>query len=203
MNKPLPTHFEGSFDSIYGNFGSRFSALLLDGLILSPIVVISLILNSKNLSNFYISFTVTNVISLLYYVYLPVKFGATPGKLLMNMQVLKIDGSTINYKDAFLRNLPSFILSMIALFVNVVAVIRADAVVYNSLKWVKQSEYLNSFNPVMFYSQIGLTYMFLFANLILFLTNRRKRSISDFSGNTVVVYKTQLEKIQNFKNKQS
>jgi len=200
MNKPLPTHFEGSFYNLYGNFGARFSAMLLDGLILSPMVLITIILNSKNLSNYYISFAVTTVVSLVYYLYLPVKYGATPGKQLMNLQILKIDGSTITYKDAFQRYLPAFVLSLIALFVTAVAISRADAEVYNNLKWLNQSKYLSSFNSVMFYSEIGLTYIYLFSNLIIFLINPRKRSISDFSGNTVVVYKTQLGKIEDFKN---
>jgi uncharacterized RDD family membrane protein YckC len=200
MNKPLPTHFEGSFDNLYGNFGARFSAVLLDGLMLAPMVLVTIILNTKNLSNYYISFAITTVVSLVYYLYLPVKYGATPGKLLMNLQLLKLDGSAITYKDAFQRYLPAFVLSLIALFVTVVAVSRADAEVYNNLKFLQQSDYISSCNPVMFYSQIGLTYIYLFSNLIVFLTNPRKRSISDLSGNTVVVYKTQLGKIEDFKN---
>ncbi|MEC4003644.1 RDD family protein [Flavobacterium sp. SUN052] len=202
MNEPLPTPFNESFKNLYGSFGHRFAALLLDGLFLTPLIVISAILNSVNLTNFYITLPLTNLISLFYYIYLPVKYGATPGKLLMNMQILKIDGTAINYKDAFLRNLPSLVLALTALVTNVIAVTRADADFYNSAKFMEQSNYISSLNPKMFYSQLGLTYIFLFTSLILFLTNSRKRSISDFSGNTVVVYKHQLKKIEDFKKKQ-
>lgn len=201
MIKQLPTHFEGSFENLYGNFGFRFLALLLDGLILSPILVISIILNSKDLSNYYITIPITNIIFLFYYIYFPGKYGGTPGKSLMNMQILKIDGTIINYKDAFLRYLPSFILSIIAVISNVIAIIHADSTIYNTANFMQQSNYISSLNTNMFYSQMGLTYIFLSANLIIFLTNPRKRSISDFSGNTVVVYKNQLEKIKLFKNK--
>jgi uncharacterized RDD family membrane protein YckC len=45
---------------------------------------------------------------LSYFIILEGRFGKTPGKYLMGLKVLKIDGTRIDYKDALLRNIPKF-----------------------------------------------------------------------------------------------
>ena len=196
MKQQLPINFEGTSENIYANFGARFSAVLLDGLILSPIILITLILNNKDLHNYYYTTTASNLIMLFYYIYLPKKYGATPGKLLLNLKILKIDGTSIGYEDAFLRYLPTLVLTVLSIASNLIAVNKADITIFNNSSWTEQSAYFNSLNPTMFYSQIVLTNLYLFTNLIIFQTNPRKRSISDFSGDTVVVNKNLLKKIE-------
>jgi len=58
-DKQLPVHLEGSYDSIYGNFGYRFAALLLDGIILAPMTIGFLFYNSLNLNNVYVGILVS------------------------------------------------------------------------------------------------------------------------------------------------
>jgi uncharacterized RDD family membrane protein YckC len=195
-NKQLPVNLEGSFDSIYGNFGYRFAALLLDGIILSPMTIGFLFYNSLNLNNVFVGILVSNVINIFYHIYFPTRFGATPGKLALGLHILKMNGDAITYSDAFRRHLPNLLLGLIAIINTLFAVSKADANHYNDLSWIKQSEYLQSLNSNMFSIQMICINAFFFTSFIIFMLNERKRSISDLSGDTAVVKKYYLKQIK-------
>lgn len=200
-DKQLPVHLEGSYDSIYGNFGYRFAALLLDGIILAPISVGFFVFNSMDLNNVYAGILVSNVITIFYHIYFPTRFGATPGKLALGLHILKMNGDAITYSDAFRRYLPNLLLGLIAIINTLFAVSKADAKVYNDLSWMKQSEYLQSMNSSMFYIQMICINALLFTSFFIFMFNERKRSISDLSGDTAVVKKYYLKQIKEVMNK--
>ena len=200
-DKQLPVHLEGSYDSIYGNFGYRFAALLLDGIILAPISVGFFVFNSMDLNNVYAGILVSNVITIFYHIYFPARFGATPGKLALGLHILKMNGDAITYSDAFRRYLPNLLLGLIAIINTLFAVSKADAKVYNDLSWMKQSEYLQSMNSSMFYIQMICINALLFTSFFIFMINERKRSISDLSGDTAVVKKYYLKQIKEVMNK--
>ena len=106
-DKKLPLFLDNTFQSIYGNFGVRLGALFLDGLFLSPLVIFMFFFNSIRLSNYYYTFVVFQLAYLAYSIYLPVRYGATPGKRVMGLTILKVDGSAIGYRESFLKVLPS------------------------------------------------------------------------------------------------
>lgn len=193
-NSSFPPSSDTTSDFMYTTFGARLAAVLLDGLILSPLSILVLIYNAMDLYNFYYSVGFTVAATLLYYILLPAKFGATPGKRLMGLRILKSDGREITYKDAFLRYLPSFILSVIAIASTLVALQFADPEIFNTAKWIDKTSYLVELNPRMYYSEMVLSNIFLVGNLVVFLSNPKARSIFDFSGDTVVVYDRFLSK---------
>ncbi len=195
-DKQLPVYLEGSYESIYGNFGYRFAALLLDGLILAPISIAALVFNTMSLHNIYISIICSNIIALTYQIYLPAKFGGTPGKLIMGLRILKMNGDALTLNDAFKRYLPNLLIALIAIINTLFAVAKADEKTYNTLNWIKQSQYLQDLNSNMFYIQMVSIYAVLFTSFIIFMFNERKRSLSDLSGDTAVVKKIYLTKIQ-------
>jgi uncharacterized RDD family membrane protein YckC len=193
--KQLPIQLEGSYDSIYGNFGYRFAALLLDGLILAPVTIGFFVYNSLNLYNIYLGILVTNLINISYHIYLPTRFGATPGKLILGLHILKMNGDKINYGDALRRYLPNLLLGFIAIINTLFAVSKADAKTYNTMSWMEQSQYLQSLNSGTFYIQMICANVLFFTSFFIFMLNERKRSISDLSGDTAVVKKYYLKKI--------
>jgi uncharacterized RDD family membrane protein YckC len=200
-DKQLPVHLEGSYDSIYGNFGYRFAALLLDGLILAPVTIGFLVYNSMNLNNIYIGIAVTNLINLFYHIFLPTRFGATPGKLILGLHILKMNGDELNYDAAFRRYLPNLLLGIIAIINSLFAVSKADGKTYNAMGWLEQSQYLQNLNANMYYIQMVCINAFFFTSFIVFMLNARKRSISDLSGDTAVVKKYYLKQIKELMNK--
>lgn len=187
QNKILPVYLENSFEKLYGNFGYRFAAVLLDGLIVSPLTFIMMYANSMNMHNFYITYPISLLIIIAYYIYLPVRFGATPGKLIMGLRILKLDGTSIGYKESFLKYIIMLIFTLFNGIILLVSLSYADASVYNDLSWMQQQNYLRSFSGWWNYISIGVVYVVYFGNFILFLLNDRNRSLSDFIAGTVVV----------------
>jgi uncharacterized RDD family membrane protein YckC len=194
--KKLPLYLDNTFESIYGTFGARLGALFLDWIFLSPIVVAVAIFNSMRLSNYYYTYLFSQVVILFYFIYLPVRYGATPGKRLLGMTILKIDGSAISYRESFLKFAPQFLSGLLMFALQCYIISLADEETFNSLSWVKQSNYLQSLLPFYFAIIMVLGNGFNFANLLVFLLNERKRSIGDVVAGTVVVYTRFLEKIK-------
>ena len=194
--KKLPLYIDNTYESIYGNFGVRLGALLLEGVFLIPLTVVTLIFNSKGLSNYYYTFAVTQLVYLVYFIYLPVRYGATPGKRILGLTILKMDGSAISYRESFLKYLPVLIIGLFAFVMQCYTIALADEDTFNSLSWMKQSNYLKSFHPIGLWVQLGLVNAYYIANLIVFLINERKQSIGDQLAGTVVVHTRFLEKIK-------
>jgi uncharacterized RDD family membrane protein YckC len=186
-NKILPVYLENSFERLYGNFGYRFAALLLETLILIPITLVVLFINNTNLNNYYYTLPLNFVLLLFYYVYLPVRYGATPGKMIMGLQILKLDGTPISYKESFLRYLPMFAISLISVLINLIGLLHADADTYNALPWVQKQQYIQSFTSPWNYINIGVINLVYFGSFIYYMLDDRNRSLSDVIGGTVVV----------------
>lgn len=195
--KKLPLFLDNTFESIYGTFGSRLGALFLDGIFLSPIFIAVAIFNSMQLSNYYYTFLLSQLVTLCYFVYLPVRYGATPGKRVLGMTILKIDGSAISYRESFLKLAPQLLIGLVMFALQCYLISLADEETFNSLPWLKQNNYLKSLLPYYFVIIMVISYGYNFANLLVFLLNDRKRSIGDFVAGTVVVYTRFLEKIEN------
>lgn len=198
----LPIYKENSYQSLYGNFGERFAALLLDGLIMSPITIIVLLLNNQNLYYTYFTAPAALLFNLAYHIILPVHYGATPGKLAMGLFILKTDGGYIGYKEAFLKFLPVIIINIIAVIFSFYGISQVDNTIYNDMGWFDKQQYLQSFYP--FFGRtmiIILPNVLYFTSLILFLLNDRKRSFTDIIAGTVVVYKRELDWIEEYRKK--
>lgn len=186
-NKILPVYLENSFEQLYANFGYRFAALLLESLILLPITLVVLFINNSNLFNYYYTLPINLVIIFFYYVYLPVRYGATPGKMIMGLQILKLDGTPIGYKESFLRYLPMFLIGIISGIITLIGLIYADTDTYNALAWIEKQRYIQSFTSPWNYINVGIINLVYFGSFIYFMLDDRNRSLNDLIAGTVVI----------------
>lgn len=192
----LPLHLENPHDSLYGNFGARIAAALLDGLIFIPLALVALFFDSLHLYYYYNAFVATEVVIMVYCIYLPVRLGATPGKRILGLTILKTDGSGITYRESFLKYLPLLILALLDFYVQSSSIALADATVFDSMGLLEQLEYLESFNPIPEWALEVVILGYYFTAMLLVLLNPRKRSLSDLLAGTVVVNSRFLEKIK-------
>ncbi len=197
--KKLPLHLENTHFSLYGNLGERIAAGFLDGVFLMPVSLGMLYFNSVHLYNYYYTFVVMQLVIMVYTIYLPVRYGATPGKRVMGLTILKLDGSAITYRESFIKYLPMLIIGLFAFVIQCFTIPLADEVVFDRLSWMEQSNYLKSFSPIPLWTQIGVIYGYYLATLLVVLINTRNRSVSDLLAGTAVVYTNCLEKIAAFK----
>ncbi|MBV9616510.1 MAG: RDD family protein [Ktedonobacteraceae bacterium] len=86
----------------YVGVGRRFIALLLDGVLLGVVNgILFLLLRSVP----FVADVVVSVISVVYIFAMEATRGATIGKMMLGLRVVKIDGSPIGWSESIIRNL--------------------------------------------------------------------------------------------------
>ena len=191
-----PIQIEGITENIYAGFWQRLGAFLLDTIFMLPILYLTIYINSLDINYFYITFIPNFVISLWYYIYLPKKYGGTPGKLIAGIKIIKLNGQDIDWKEATLRHLILLILGLLSM-INMLSIIPdVDYNVFTSLSWLKQSTYLMSLSPIFFKFYTWTSNIWIYSEFIVLLTNKRKRAIHDFIAGTVIVKSKYVDKIK-------
>ena len=194
-NKIIPVEIEGINDTIYSGFWPRLGAMLLDLLIVIPVLVFTVLLDSFDKHLYLLTLFTSLLFNFWYQVYLPYKYGGTPGKLIVGIRIVKLDSSAIGWREAILRESVYLIIMVINIFVMSVAVFLADNEVYKNLDWLEQAEYLDSLvvgSSITYY----LNQIWTWSEMVVLLTNKRKRAIHDFIAGTVIVKSQYIEKIR-------
>ena len=202
MQKQIPLKLEYVNESIYAGFFKRLASLLLDGLILAPLTVLTVVINSYGLKNFYYTLIPNLLVGLWYMVYLVKKNGGTPGKRIMGLKILKTDATEIGWKEAMLRHSLSFLFSVLMMIAMVVSLTKADETYYLSLGWLKKQEYLQSLSPLLFMLATWINNGWFYGELIILLTNDRKRAAHDFIAGTVIVQDIYIDRIREVMSKE-
>jgi len=175
----------------YAGFWPRLGALLLDIVLLAPLGGLAW-WGYTHVRLLPLYFAVPDVlVGLLYNVYLVQRFGGTPGKLIVGIRIRKVNGSPVGYREAFLRYLPEFVLGVLGSLAFVSAVLQ-----------MSDSEYPLSFTelttrvmPLMpsWYKPVHWTEnIWMWGELIVLLTNRKRRALHDFIAGTVVVHSSSI-----------
>jgi uncharacterized RDD family membrane protein YckC len=193
--KETPLRLEGINDNIYAGFGPRLASLLLDFVIMVPIVFFVLYINSLAKNYFFYTIIPNFLFGLWYNIYLPKKYGGTPGKLILGMQIIKLDGKPIEWKEAIMRHSVLLILTVFSSILMIDAVLKADDATYSNLSWLQQSQYLMSLSPVLFMLYSWASNIWIYSEFIVLLTNPRKRAVHDYIAGTVIVKKIYIDRI--------
>lgn len=199
LTPKLPHSMNNPHHSLYAQFGVRIAAGLLDGLIFIPLALVAIFFDSLHLYYYYNAFLATEVVIMVYCIYLPVRYGATPGKRIMGLTIVKVDGSAITYRESFLKYSPLLCFAVLDFFIQSWSIALADAVVFDSLDIAEQFEYLESFNPIPSWIMEVVIIVYYTSSILMVLLNPRKRSVSDYLAGTVVVNSRCLEKIAEYK----
>jgi len=194
MVNKIPLKIEGIDENFYSGFWSRFVANFLDGLIIIPYSLLLIYLNSFHLYAYFATL-IPNILFIFWYnVYLPKRYGGTPGKLIIGLKIVKMDSSEIDWKEAFLRYSVNIVFVIINIAVMGMAILSADIFEYNTLTWLNKNIYLGTLanaNIIQILSNIWI-----WSEIIVLLFNKRKRALHDFIAGTVVVKDLYLEKIR-------
>lgn len=175
-----PTH-------IYAGFWPRLFSILLDFLILLPLNFIVLLLNSLSKDMYFITLVPNILIILWYQVYLVKRFGGTPGKLIVGIRILKLNLQPISWKEAILRYSILFVITIYVIIVTISSLTRADTQIYNNLGWLQKQQYLLFLSPILFKIYTWSSNIWIYSELIVLLTNEKKRAIHDYIAGTVIV----------------
>ena len=190
-----PIKLSGINDQIYAGFGLRLASLLLDLLIYVPFGLIILYLNSFSKEMFYYTTIPSLLLAIWYYIYLPKKYGGTPGKLIVGIKIIKLDGNPIGWDEAVFRELVLMLLHIFNIGITIMALNIADNSTYESLTWFGKSKYLSSLLPSYFSAYTWISSIWFWSELIVLLTNPRKRALHDYMAGTVLIKKIYAKKI--------
>src|SRR5258706_3556529 len=124
--KETPLKIEGVSDSIYAGFWIRLGSLLLDFIIMIPVIFLTLFLNGLSKNAYYFTVLPNLTFHFWYSIYLVKKHGGTPGKLITGIKILKIDGTDVTWREAILRQIVAFSLTIFIASITIFALSQAD-----------------------------------------------------------------------------
>jgi len=113
------------------------------------------------------------------------------------MKIITSDGRKIDWKQAILRHLVFFVISLFGIFTMMRSIGMAAEWHYNSLNWMQKRQYIGSLSPILFSVYMWLSNIWVYGELIVLLTNKRKRAAHDFIAGTVIIKKKYEESIMN------
>ena len=195
-NKQTPLQIEGIKDNLYGGFWLRLGALLLDSIFVMPVVFLVLYLNSFGKNIYFLTIIPNLLFALWYGIYLPKKYGGTPGKLLVGLKIVRLDGEVIGWKESILRYSINLVITLLSVTVMTVCILNADDSIFTNLSWLKQSLYLTSLAPTFFKIHTWMNNIWVYGELVVLLTNKRKRAVHDFIAGTVIVKSKYIDQIR-------
>jgi uncharacterized RDD family membrane protein YckC len=194
--KQTPLRLDGVSENIYAGFWIRLGSLLLDFVFVIPVTFLSLYLNSLGKNIYLYTIIPVLIFGLWYNIYLPKKYGGTAGKLVVGIKIIKINGQPIQWKEAILRHIVLLILTIFSIILMISCLLQADNSTYMSLSWLKQSQYLMSFSPILFMIYSWSSNIWIYSEFIVLLTNKRKRAIHDFIAGTVIVKAIYIDRLR-------
>jgi uncharacterized RDD family membrane protein YckC len=172
---------------LYAGFAPRLGSLLLDFLFVLPIVGLNFWLNSFGLGAHIFSALFNLLFFTFYHVFLVAKYGGTPGKLVVGIKVVKLNFEPVGIREAALRYSVEFGLLILSNAMLIYALTQADVAYYISLPWIERAKYLTSFYPTLQIIYMFASNIWVWGELIVLLTNEKKRAVHDFIAGTVIV----------------
>jgi len=195
-NKQTPLALNGVSENIYAGFWLRLGSLLLDFVFVIPVTILILYLNSLGKEIYFYTILPGLLFGLWYNIYLPKRYGGTAGKLVVGIKIIKINGQSIEWKEAILRHIVLLIMTIFSIVIMIFCVLQADESTYINLSWLKQSAYLMTFAPILFKVYTWSSNIWIYSEFIVLLTNKRKRAIHDYIAGTVIVKSKYIDKIR-------
>jgi uncharacterized RDD family membrane protein YckC len=159
----------------YANFGTRLLAVIVDEIIL---ISLSILVGYIEVNCLFAFITVSLLYSLLYssyFIYSHTKYGKTIGKRLFSIKVV----SAID-ENRLISLLQSLKREGVLLLIDIILII------YFSIEGIKTNNIQDISNN--YSSSVGICSLsWICIELITMLTNKKRRSLHDFLGNSVVI----------------
>lgn len=195
-NQQTPLQIEGISESIYAGFWIRLGSLLVDFIILLPVLFLIQYLNSLGKNVYFYTLIPNLAFGIWYNIYLPKKYGGTLGKLVVGIKIIRLDGHLIDWKEAILRHIVMLTITILSSIMMTKNLMEANEGIFKSLSWLQQVQYLESLSPTFFKINRWVSYIWVFSEFIVLLTNKRKRAIHDYIAGTVIVKTKYIDNIR-------
>lgn len=171
----------------YAGFWKRLGSYLIDILAFLPLSGLAFWLGNTTRWYYLYCLIPVTIIGLWFHVYLVKKYGGTPGKLVMKIQIRRVDGSMVGYKEAILRYSVLFVLSNLISIAFILATLKMSDTEYFSLGFNQRTLRQMELAPEWYKPFNYLMNIWIWSEFIVILTNKKRRALHDFIAGTVVV----------------
>ena len=176
----------------YAGFWPRLGAALLDFLFFLPLIGF-IWLGSSHVRLFDLYYLLPGLaIQLFWNVWLVRRFGGTPGKLVKGLRICKVNGEAVGYREAMLRCSVDLVLGMLTSIAGIMAATQMTDHEFGTLGFAAQQDRLAVLQPGWSKPVMLAFQIWTWGELIVLLTNRKRRALHDFLAGTVVVHADSL-----------
>ncbi len=170
----------------YAGFWKRICSHILDIIFLSPMAALGFFFyNSKEFN--YIIILPGILLGLFYQVYLVQKYGGTPGKKLLKIEIRKLDLSQVTYKEALLRYSVIFSLSLIQQVSFLIGISKISDFDLAMLSYTEFALKIAEISPQSYTWVTNAMSVWGLSEFIVIFFNQKKRAPHDFIAGTVVI----------------
>ena len=173
----------------YAGFWLRLIAMLIDGFVFLPVVIIYLYSRT-------ISWETAVIISIpycflfaLYNIFFLGRWGQTIGKMAVQIKVVQLDGSSIKYGKAFMRHSVDFVFASLSSIAFTLALFSMPRIGIVAGEWKQLNPLFHDSLPWWWSWVKAGSDTWVFSELLVLLTNNKKRAVHDFIAGTVVIRK--------------
>ena len=89
---------------------------------------------------------------------------------------MKLDGTDVTWREAILRQIIAFVLTIFASIMTIYALSMADGEYYESLGWMQKQQYLFGLTPILFKIYTWTNNIWVYSELFVLLFNKRRRA---------------------------
>jgi uncharacterized RDD family membrane protein YckC len=181
----------------YAGFWVRLGAILADTFIVIVVNFLILLPSMISVQAQILSQVLGFGLYFLLNVYCVVKYGGSPGKLIMNLRIRGDVSSDnpryiVDWRTALLRESVNIFIAVTMLVLNVIAAIAAfDQIKSQGLSQFDSILAMSKATKMTFPAVVGLFTFFstawVWSEMIVILTNRKKKSLHDYIAETVVI----------------
>jgi uncharacterized RDD family membrane protein YckC len=180
---------ESSSVPTYAGFWVRLGAMLVDSLLWLPLGLVALWGDLEyRLFDVY-ALIPAFVLNVGYNVWMVARFGGTPGKIWLRMRIQRTDGRPIGFGRAFVRHAPELFLYSASALALCIPLLGMSDEGYAELlpHFTQRRPQLETLAPI-WYRPVEILYIiWVYAEFIVLLTNKKRRALHDFLAGTVVV----------------
>ena len=171
----------------YSTFWRRVGGALLDGLILLPLSLLAYF-GLMYTRLFYLYYFVPGLVILGFYaIYLVKRNGGTPGKRILDLKIVMLDGTPVTTKAAILRYSVQIVLAALSTLGLAMAGFNVTDEEFQPLGYMQRiatlSAHAPAWNTVVTWSAQGWYVL----SAIVMLCNAKRRAVHDFIAGTVVI----------------
>ncbi len=190
----LPIVFPGIKERIYAGFWRRFGAFWLDFLITAPITFGIAYINNLGRLNTLHTIIPSYAFFFIYHIYFVKLWGATPGKIIVKIKIVRNDGIRVDWKEAILRHIIQLVLGIFAAIALTIPIINMTDAEFASMSFIERFQQIVQSAPSWYKIVHWANQIWIWSEFLVLLLNKRKRALHDFVAGTVVI-KKKYEKI--------